>query len=480
MTVGLSLLGGAAQQFFDNNGVILSGGKIYIYAAGTTTFAPSYTDYTGNVAHSNPIILDSAGRVPGGEIWLVDGDKYKFVIYTANDVLLNSYDYISTSQSVNIANATEYTSFSEALVSAPATWPILTGYGGMYLPGWSAVDPGHLLTTAMLPSLADGRAPFFIMNNPSASQLVDGYASGLYIHIGDSPSATPAAGDTVAITTAVNNLNGRTHLWGSNTVALQDSSGLDGMVRAAEFEVNNVKGFNADPFSGSAPYRKNGVEIVGHSSSTYKLTAALTVWANNITGTGWFDQGLVLSRVASKGIRFIKNPGGSSDSGVAFSVSAISDESDSAATISVSGSHGSVIDLSGNPTYSQFILGKGNADTVVNIKNSADYAAGVVIDSGASSAQNSFLDFSDQNSVKWRITKNNANDLFIVSDPLGTPSNAIRFQSGGSTLFEGSVGFHGSAPIAKPTVNGSKGGNAALTSLIAALASYGLIQDSTT
>jgi hypothetical protein len=31
--VFLSLFGGVGAQFFDNNGVILSGGKIYTYAA---------------------------------------------------------------------------------------------------------------------------------------------------------------------------------------------------------------------------------------------------------------------------------------------------------------------------------------------------------------------------------------------------------------------------------------------------------------
>lgn len=44
----------------------------------------------------------------------------------------------------------------------------------------------------------------------------------------------------------------------------------------------------------------------------------------------------------------------------------------------------------------------------------------------------------------------------------------------------GKIGFQGAAPLAKPTVTGSRGGNAALTSLITALANYGLITDSTT
>lgn len=94
MAVNLSPVGGVAAQFFDNNGVILSGGKIFTYAAGTTTNQVTYTSASGATAHSNPIILDSAGRVPSGEIWLTDGLAYKFVLKNANDVLIGTYDNI--------------------------------------------------------------------------------------------------------------------------------------------------------------------------------------------------------------------------------------------------------------------------------------------------------------------------------------------------------------------------------------------------
>jgi len=50
----------------------------------------------------------------------------------------------------------------------------------------------------------------------------------------------------------------------------------------------------------------------------------------------------------------------------------------------------------------------------------------------------------------------------------------------GNTQLGAQVGFQGTAPIAKPTVTGSRGGNAALASLLTALANYGLITDSTT
>lgn len=94
MSVFLSPIGGAGWQFFTNSGVILSGGKLYTYAAGTTTPKASYTSSSGNTAHTNPIILDSAGRVPGGEIWLSVG-RYKFALYTSTDVLIATYDNIS-------------------------------------------------------------------------------------------------------------------------------------------------------------------------------------------------------------------------------------------------------------------------------------------------------------------------------------------------------------------------------------------------
>ena len=79
MTVNLSPFAGAGAQFFTDNGVPLAGGKIYTYAAGTTTPKATYTDYTGGTAHANPIILDAGGRPPS-EIWLNYGDAYKFIL----------------------------------------------------------------------------------------------------------------------------------------------------------------------------------------------------------------------------------------------------------------------------------------------------------------------------------------------------------------------------------------------------------------
>lgn len=54
--------------------------------------------------------------------------------------------------------------------------------------------------------------------------------------------------------------------------------------------------------------------------------------------------------------------------------------------------------------------------------------------------------------------------------------------SDGQVLGQGNndkVSFHGVTPVVRATVTGSKGANAALTSLLTALAAKGLIIDST-
>jgi len=94
MSVSLSPLGGAGWQFFDNNGIPLSGGLLYTYLAGTSTQAATYTSASGSVANSNPIVLDSSGR-PTNEIWLSGSTAYKFVLQTASATQIWSMDNLT-------------------------------------------------------------------------------------------------------------------------------------------------------------------------------------------------------------------------------------------------------------------------------------------------------------------------------------------------------------------------------------------------
>lgn len=135
MAVNLSPVGGVAAQFFTNSGVPLTGGKIFTYAAGTTTPQASYTTSQGNVAWTNPIVLDAAGRVPsGGEIWITDGLIYKFVLKDANDVLIATYDNITGINS----NAVAYTNQQE-IVTATAGQTVFN-LGINYQPGTNSLS----------------------------------------------------------------------------------------------------------------------------------------------------------------------------------------------------------------------------------------------------------------------------------------------------------------------------------------------------
>jgi hypothetical protein len=106
MAVFLSPVGGVAAQFFTNTGAVLTGGKLYTYQAGTTTPQVTYTTSAGNVARTNPVVLDAAGRVPGsGEIWVLPV-SYKFVLRDANDVLIATYDNVFGANAFVVTNYT--------------------------------------------------------------------------------------------------------------------------------------------------------------------------------------------------------------------------------------------------------------------------------------------------------------------------------------------------------------------------------------
>lgn len=85
-------------QFFGTDGLPLVGGKLYTYAAGTTTPIATYTDHTQASLNTNPVILDSAGQA---NVWLIDTTTYKYVLRDADDVLLFTVDYVSVPVTTN-------------------------------------------------------------------------------------------------------------------------------------------------------------------------------------------------------------------------------------------------------------------------------------------------------------------------------------------------------------------------------------------
>ena len=96
-------------QFFDNDGNPLANGKLYTYAAGTSTPKATYTTAAGDIANTNPVILDDAGRA---KIFLLG--SYKFVLTDSNDAVIDDGTTDNVSAFTTTADAADafFQSFS--------------------------------------------------------------------------------------------------------------------------------------------------------------------------------------------------------------------------------------------------------------------------------------------------------------------------------------------------------------------------------
>jgi hypothetical protein len=92
---------------------------LYTYTAGTTTPRATYTSSSGATANSNPIVLDSAGRVTG-EIWLTSGQSYRFVLKTSTGTTIGTYDNLPGISDLSASNGSSLVGY------LPATGPATT------------------------------------------------------------------------------------------------------------------------------------------------------------------------------------------------------------------------------------------------------------------------------------------------------------------------------------------------------------------
>lgn len=135
MAVNLSPFFGVAGQLFNNNGDPLAGGTINTYLAGSTTNATTYTTSAGNIAHTNPIVLDAAGRVPSGEIWLTNGVTYKFVVKDSAGNLIGTYDNINGINESAFTNIANFTGTGSAVTFTLPVSPLSENWINVYING---------------------------------------------------------------------------------------------------------------------------------------------------------------------------------------------------------------------------------------------------------------------------------------------------------------------------------------------------------
>jgi hypothetical protein len=226
MSVNLSPVGNAFQ-FFSNDGLPLAAGKIQKFQAGSTTPLATFTDSSGLIANTNPIILGTSGRPPS-TIWLSDGFFYKFVLSDANDVVIQTYDNL-----YGIVNA-----------QPPAATPIPTG--------------GILLWSGSIGSIPAG---FVLCNgNNGTPDLRDRFVVGAGSTY--AVDATGGSADAIVVShthTATVTDPGHTHIV-STTAAGQSGS------------FGNYAGSGGSELSGSAT---TGISVTNASAGTSGTNANL-------------------------------------------------------------------------------------------------------------------------------------------------------------------------------------------------------------
>jgi hypothetical protein len=111
-------------QFFDASGSPLVGGKVFTYAAGTTTPLQTYTSESAATPNTNPVILDSRGEC---DLWFSAASSYKVVLKSATDVLQWTVDNISTYGTIASQNSNNVAITGGTIAGVSITGATITG-----------------------------------------------------------------------------------------------------------------------------------------------------------------------------------------------------------------------------------------------------------------------------------------------------------------------------------------------------------------
>lgn len=206
------------------------------------------------------------------------------------------------------------------------------------------------------------RAVLYICNNNNGTSAA-GFALGWEVWIGNNPVGSIAANNAVATFVYVDNTNGRQATWASNYVCNQLAVGQGGSVVQNHCQENDVlqSQVTTTPLSafnnqGPVTHAYEAVCSQNTSGSPQPCHVAFWVWAagdyanSGASQTQPFDFAFAAARVQTAGFGCELQSG---DTGTYFKQGCVWDQSNSAASHLVSGTHTSIIDSSG-ATYTQF------------------------------------------------------------------------------------------------------------------------------
>lgn len=158
------------QAFYDANGDPVSGGKLYAYAAGTSTPQATYNNVDLDPSHlnDNPIILDAAGRPDSGYIFL-SATSYKFVLTDADDVEIWTVDNVSAIPQTNVSLDVPGTA-GEAIAAGDVVYLAADG-------SWYKADADAAATSSLAKYV--GMAPSAVASGATGSFRIQGRVTGL-------------------------------------------------------------------------------------------------------------------------------------------------------------------------------------------------------------------------------------------------------------------------------------------------------------
>lgn len=274
-------------QFFSSAGLPLSNGKIFTYAAGTTTLQNTYVDAGGITQNPDPIPLDSSGSPSNGSTQtgiFLSNASWKFVAYDQFNVFQWSVDNVSTYfallNSSNTWTATQ--TFSAQIIDTLTDNQFAVGSAGNQTTLDFPPPAGNI--ALHFPNTADtmvGRATTDALSNKTlvapiiSSPVINGVtitsAPGVYT-IAPNSSGSPTV------------LNGLVVLSGA-TVAVAPTSATGGIIGACVSGCGGT-GFATIEMAGSAECNFDGTQTAGDyiqisstvagdchdSGSTYPLT----------------------------------------------------------------------------------------------------------------------------------------------------------------------------------------------------------------
>ncbi len=288
------------QQYLADDGTPLSGGKLYTYAAGTSTPLATYSEYTGTTANANPVILDARGEAP--IYW--SAVSYKVVLKTSADVTVWTQDNIEPSPPASDLSST-----------AAGKGAALIGYSTL---GITVKDALDLKAPLASPALTGSpTAPTQSAGDNSTKLSTTAYADA---------AAAAAAAAAVPSFATVSEVGG-THTTGSitsGTAALTVASGTgiaDGDYVVGEgiapgTTVSSGGGTTSITLSANANATLSS-DPVGFYSATTALSPANVAGGLCVAWANWDGTGTV-SIGAARNVTSIMDNGGSGDFTINF------------------------------------------------------------------------------------------------------------------------------------------------------------------